>query len=232
MATRIRGLIKDSFGVISGRLFVQLQSPLVDRTTVPTSLYLPIERPFDIKDGVVDIQLPATQKENITYQFRFSKMETQTIYRDFEGGTYVGPTIDYNGATYSGGYYDAEKSVRLFKETREAEKPLWKFNSLIPDVEVVEFNDLIPSGVTGDRLSTGVRQIAHLIASEPGYKKEIADAVLKFVGDYKAQELYMEQVAVFYNGSTWVNIADSPHSGNKPERGSKFWQILAAGVAQ
>jgi hypothetical protein len=83
--TQIVGTLRDSSGLLSGRLTVELDAPLIDTSTTPDTVYFPIAQVFTITNGAVDITLPQTEIAGITCRFAFSTIATRTDYYFADG---------------------------------------------------------------------------------------------------------------------------------------------------
>jgi len=71
--TDIVGTLRDSEGTgLDGELTARLVYNITDDSTIPDSVYLPVEVSFTIEDGVVDIELPQSETYNVPYQFNFT----------------------------------------------------------------------------------------------------------------------------------------------------------------
>ncbi|MEA5447571.1 hypothetical protein VB780_03255 [Leptolyngbya sp. CCNP1308] len=71
--TNILGTLADSAGAgLAGSLTARLVYNITDDSTIPDSIYLPVEVAFDITAGEVDIDLPESESYNVPYQFKFT----------------------------------------------------------------------------------------------------------------------------------------------------------------
>ena len=225
MGTRITGIIKDSVSPIDGILLVKLAAPLVDETS--NALHFPIEKRVEIKAGAFNLELPPTNRSDISYEFKILNIEVEYYYQTFIGVDFYGVVCQVGDKWYSGAFYDAAQSVQLVQLQRKNENLLYAFHASIPDVEKVSINDLIPCGITTDRLASGVRQLAKLITTDSAYLEALGRALLQFKGDFDAATYYSGRVAVQYGGASWINVWPTLHAGNVPFKGSSYWQLFA-----
>jgi hypothetical protein len=102
-----------------------------------------------------------------------------------------------------------------------------EFHSVIPNVATCEYSQLIPTGLVRDRLSSGARQIANLIAFDQSYQTALGDALLRYAGTYDSATWYQPRQWVDHDGGSWFSRANFAHAGNTPFVGSAFWTPLA-----
>ena len=70
--TNIIGTLKDSAGnTVDGTLKVNLSTQLIDVSTSPDSLLLPIEEEFAITSGDINVNLPESETYQVPYSFEF-----------------------------------------------------------------------------------------------------------------------------------------------------------------
>lgn len=74
--TLINGLIKDSGGVpLEGRLTVTANDLIVDETTTPHGLITKEYHIFDITNGIIDIDIPSSELQQVSYLFEVEVLE-------------------------------------------------------------------------------------------------------------------------------------------------------------
>lgn len=224
--TQIVGTLRDSSGLLSGRLTVELDAPLIDTSTTPDTVYFPIAQVFTITNGAVDITLPQTEIAGITCRFAFSTIATRTDYYFADGLQYFGPTFVHTDTfTYTGTFWTAQ-SVRVSPQVSEEATLAHEFHSVIPNVATCEYSQLIPTGLVRDRLSSGARQIANLLAFDQSYQTALGNALLPYAGIYSNTTWYQPRQWVSHDGGSWFSKVGFAHVGNTPTANSEFWGVL------
>lgn len=225
MGTKIVGTIKDSIGPINGTLSVRLAAPLVDETN--DAIHFPIENKVKVTAGKFSLELPSSSRADISYEFRISTSQIEVYYQTFDGVDFFGPVCQHENKWYTGTFYNANQSIQVMRLERSLETRLHSFHAEVPDVEEVSILELIPCGISTDRLPSGIRQLAKLMTTDSKYKEVLGDSLLKFLGDYSNLTYYSGRVAVTYAGATWLNIYPTLHIDNTPFKGSRYWQLLS-----
>lgn len=221
--TQITGNLSDSGLPLTGKLSAQLAAPLLDRTTTPNTVYFPIKRSFAIANGVVNINLPQSELEGISYEFNFYIVEQQIEFYYNDGTLYVGPTHQHSDTFWYTGTFNTADSVRLARNIIDVDVLVYGFHAQVPNKASVDYSQLIPTNFTTDRLSSGARQIASLLAFDQDYQAVIGDALLKLTGAYSSTRYYARREMVKYAGSSWMSLPLEPHINNTPADNSPFW---------
>jgi hypothetical protein len=213
----LRGLISDSTGNrVSGTLEIKLNSPRIDVSTDPDTVYYPKPTRYQITNGdlatakviaddgtiaasATPINLVATTTE--TYQFRFTySVPTKEYY--LNGTLYTGDKVYISSGTnpaigwYTGAVYNASTSQTLVEYTRSVSTDLFNpFNAKIPSGSTVEWAVLTSSGVSAENLDTSIYEVARVAANSFG--NLIASSVFIPKGNYDNTVVYTKYSTVY-----------------------------------
>lgn len=224
--TRIVNTLKTAALSFNGILLAELSSPLLDTLTTPDTLYLPSIERFEIVDGNLDIDLPSTQEQGVSYKIGFYKVSTRFNYWFEDGTPYLNPgTHLWTDGQYYTGYSHTPTSELLQRQTQEILDKVWEIETLIPVATEVELSELLPSGITSDTLAEGAAFVADILVKK--HSNSLARSVLNFRGNYISTEFYLERDVVFYAGSSWRMIRQDPVLGVAPTFGSPVWDAIA-----
>jgi len=81
--TKIIGTLRDSAGVpLTGKFIIKLTGDLPDTDYEPDSLLLPIPVESEINDGIVNLELSASETYKVTYNFQFYNLITASTNTD------------------------------------------------------------------------------------------------------------------------------------------------------
>lgn len=185
--TKIQSILKGSGGeLLSGFLEIILDARVIQTTTTPDTIFFPTPQTINITNGVLDIDLiPST---NVTYNFRLYRTEEMDINYWFADGTkyngsvhselFTETTGEIVTAYFTGGVH-SETQVRVWKTSVFRQSDLINFKALVPDTErIINFSDLMPSGLTLDTLDTSVLRLADVIVSNPVYQTALKPHVV------------------------------------------------------
>ncbi|MBW4525088.1 MAG: hypothetical protein KME18_07815 [Phormidium tanganyikae FI6-MK23] len=100
------------------------------------------------------------------------------------------------------------------------------FSAIVPNVVECDFWELIPIGAQTDLLPAGLRRIAQLLVSDPGYASTLR--WFRPEGNYSPAIFYSEGSLVSFGGGSYLYVNSNPTKGNTPSSNSVFWQLIAA----
>jgi hypothetical protein len=222
------GTIKDSAGQpLSGKLTVTLSAPLVDLSTTPDSIFLEVPKTFTITNGAINISIPSTDVEGISTNFHFYQTEQRENYFFRSGEAYFGPTHLHTDAAYYTGAIHSVDSVVLDRVLTDTDVSLQQFDAIVPTKSQVEFSELVPTGISRDRLPSGARQIAELLVSDARLLQSLVEGVFNYKGAYSATTYYAKGNWVTQDGGSWLSTYPNAHVGHTPAINSTYWIPLA-----
>lgn len=230
--TQIVGIIRSPAGVISAaKLRVTLQGDILDRSTDPDTLVaVSTSDTFDIVNGVLNIDIPESATSNVTYFFElFTEFQVEQFFF-LNGESYTGPTHLHTDGLYYTGDSQTSESVQLLRVIEQEELLLNSFYEVVPNVSVIEFTELVPTGISvGSTIrSTGAYRIAQILTSEPTFIDALK-ANIRWQGDYNPTTLYTLGDVVKYAGSSWLYINPLDQVGIIPVEGSTWGQLADKG---
>lgn len=177
--TIIRSILKGSGGqLLSATLDVTLDNQIVNTNTSPDTIFFPLTQTYTINNGVLDINL--IPSKYVTYSFRLYQRVPDGLptYWFSDGTQYQGVVHQLDGVWYTGAVH-AEDSKIVGRIEQYKDNVLISFRAVVPDTDkVVNFSDLIPSGITTDTLDTSVMRLAEIIASDPVYQNALRPVVV------------------------------------------------------
>lgn len=185
--TRIQSILKGSAGeLLSGFLEIKLDARIIETTTTPDTIFFPTPQTFEVSNGALDINL--IPSSNVTYNFRlYRTQEVDPEYWLADGTKYNGSVhselfAEENGqivTAYFTGGSPSNEQVRVWKTSYFRQTDLINFKALVPDTEkIINFSDLMPSGLTLDTLDTSVLRLADVIVSNPVYQTALKPHVV------------------------------------------------------
>lgn len=240
--TLIVGTYRDAGGVAlaSGVLRVQLDAPLVDLSTTPSSYDFAIARDYPIVNGAAGVQtggsftpgvnIPQSQTSNVSYTF--------TVLQNFTDFFYYKPNGEYFGvnenpptnADATGNYYSGvsrtPESVLLQRVAKTRLETVGQsFQAIVPNLPQVEFSQLRPTGFATDRGPQTARQVGEYLKSDPLFLQSLIN-ILVTQGTWDASILYRRGNLVLVGGSTYQCIADVSIN-NPPASSPNTWRLFA-----
>jgi hypothetical protein len=229
----ITGTIKDSGGVVqSGILRIQLDSAIVNESTSPNSTHIPIAKDYTITSGVVNIDIPESATDNTTYRLQFLKTATILTYYFADGSSYTGPKHYHSDNNWYTGAAHTSASVLLYEQSSTQETIYLDFRTILPSVASVEFSDLLPTGITTDKLDTSLRRLAEILSQDATYVNALRGGP-KPKGAYVNTTYYQLGDAVTYGGSWWYFVSNTAAVNQTPSLSNPtYWlQISTKGDA-
>lgn len=234
----ITGFFRDSGRVpIDGGLTFKLDAPISDND----SIYITQPRDFAIvagqlpliSGGTRGIEIPETQTKNVTYEIILYQTRTETVYYLLDGVFFDGVVhqwTDGDGFWYTGSVHSTD-SRRVDRVERDEKIELSRFNTIIPNVATIDFDELIPTQIATDKLPTTLAQLAELLVNTPQYRQAIS-ANPKPKGIFDPNVFYSQDDWVEFNGSSYVYVNRLVTRGNYPPSPSvavnDYWQLWAA----
>ena len=226
----VQGTIRDSGGdTITAKLRVTLDSPISINSTTPNTVYTERPKVFTITSGALSIVLPESATSNTTYRFELFTETTTFNYFFLDGEPYDGPVHLHTDNKYYTGELHSSDSEELTRNSTINEELISDFRAIVPNVNTVEWADLLPTGVTTDILDTTVRRIAALLANDPAYVTALRGGPV-WRGVWNVNTVYQYNDAVFYTPSSYIYIAQGPGSSNPPTNAT-YWQKIAEGIS-
>lgn len=226
--TRITGTIRNAVGTLSGDLIATFEAPILDRKTQPSTIYLPKNPPFNIVNGIVDINLPATQVEGISCNLSFFTQESTSTITSPDGSLYIGASHKWTDGNFYTGVTHTVQSTLLYVQTVTVPIFEWGFDTLIPEISQVDLWQLVPTGITKDTLPSGARHVADLITSDIAYLSPLIGLLTPYKGAFNSGVFYRTRDLVTIGGSGWISKWAQPHTGNAPYLGSPYWDLFSS----
>ena len=231
--TQIVGLIKSPAGIIpAAKLRVTLDGDLLDTTSEPSSLVTrQLSDTFTITNGVLDIELPESSTSGTTYFFELFTEFTVTNFFFLNGASYTGPTHLHTDGKYYTGNTQTSESVELIFTTENEERLLSSFHEIVPNVSLIDFTDLVPTGlgIGASLRSTGAFRIAQILTTTPTFIDALS-ASFDWRGAYNPTTRYSVGDAVSYAGSSWTYINPQSLIGVTPSEGVTWSKIADRGA--
>jgi hypothetical protein len=224
----ITGTIKDSGGnPLTGVLRINLDQVIVNESTSPNSLHLPVPRDYSITSGVVNIDVPESATDNTTYRIQFVQSNTVLSYFFADGSSYVGPKHFHSDTEWYTGAVHTVDSVLLFEQSETRETIYLDFRTIIPNVPAVAFSALLPTGITTDRLDTSLRRLAEILTQDVSFVNALRGGP-RPKGVYASTTYYQLGDAVTYGGSWWYFISETPAINITPSLSTPtYWQQIS-----
>jgi hypothetical protein len=226
--TTIQGTLKDSGNqTINGRLRITLDGPLTNNAVVPNDLLVPEVYEYAIANGVINVTLKESATQNTTYRFEVLALSIEVNFFFLNGEPYLGPAHQHTDNKWYTGETHTSESVELLRQENEVERTLSDFHAIVPNVNTVEFAELVPTGITTDVLDTAIRRIAELLTSVVDYVEALRGGP-RWKGGYDAATYYQKDDAVSYGGSSWMYINPDPAAGQTPSLiNTDYWVQIA-----
>ena len=225
----IQATLRNSGGdTLTGKLRVTLDSPINVTSTSPHTTYTEDPKTFTITSGALSIVLPETATSNTTYRFELFTETTTYNYFFLDGTSYSGPVHLHTDNKYYTGELHSTDSEELTRNSTITENEISDFRAIVPNINTVNWSELVPTGLTTDVLDTAVRRVAALLASDSTYAAALRGGPV-WQGTWASGTTYQYNDAVFYSPSSYVYINAAPSAGNLPTNVT-YWQKIAQGV--
>lgn len=225
--TTIAGTLRNSGGdTLTAKLRVTLDSPINVTSTNPHTTYHEQAKTFTITSGALSINLNESATSNTTY--RFELFTEATIYNYFflDGTAYTGPVHLHSDNKYYTGELHSADSEELTRNSSIEETSLSDFRAIVPNVNSINWSELVPTGLTTDVLDTAVRRIAGLLATDSSYAAALRGGP-NWQGNWSAGTTYTYNDAIFYttDSRSYVYINANPSAGFLPTNAT-YWQRM------
>lgn len=223
----IQATLRNSGGdLLTAKLRVTLDSPINVTSTSPHTIYVETPKTFTITSGALSISLNESATSNTTYRFELFTEETIYNYFFLDGTPYTGPVHLHSDNKYYTGELHTSDAEELTRNSAIEETIVSDFRAIVPNVNTVNWSELVPSGVTTDVLDTAVRRIAGLLASDSTYRAALRGGP-NWQGNWSAGTTYTYNDAIFYtvDSRSYVYTASNPSAGNLPTD-TAYWQRM------
>jgi hypothetical protein len=225
--TTVQATLRDSGGdLLTGKLRVTLDSTINATSTSPHTTYVGQAKTFTITSGALSINLNESATSNTTYRFELFTEATVYNYYFLDGTSYNGPVHLHTDNKYYTGELHSADSEELTRDSSVIETSLADFRAIVPNVNTVNWSELVPTGLTTDVLDTAVQRIAGLLASNSTYAAALRGGP-NWQGNWSVGTTYTYNDAVFYtvDSRSYVYINSNPSAGNLPTNAT-FWQRM------
>ncbi|NDC40621.1 MAG: hypothetical protein EBZ77_03580 [Chitinophagia bacterium] len=223
----IQATLRDSGGaLLTAKLRTTIDSPINVTSTSPHTTYMPVANTITITNGALSVNLAESATSNTTY--RFELFTESTIYNYFflDGTSYNGPVHLHTDNKYYTGELHSTDSEELTRNSSIQESEIADFRAIVPNVNTINWSELVPTGITTDVLDTSVRRIAAILATDSTYAAALRGGPV-WQGNWSVVATYTYNDAVFYtdNSRSYVYINNNPSAGNLPTN-TTFWQRI------
>lgn len=225
--TIIQATLRNSGGdTLSAKLRVTLDSPINVTSTSPHTTYTEQPKTFIITSGALSITIPESATSNTTYRFELFTETTTFNYFFLNGEPYDGPVHLHTDNKYYTGELHSTDSEELTRNSTITEETISDFRAIVPNVNTVNWSELVPTGLTADVLDTAVRRVAALLASDSTYAAALRGGPV-WQGNWAVGTTYQYNDAVFYtvDSRSYVYVGANPSAGNLPTNAT-FWQRI------
>lgn len=127
---------------------------------------------------------------------------------------------DFSRVTYN---------FKFYAGSNQTAEPLFDFNASVPEVNQLQFNDLLPTDLTVDLLDTGRYAIARILTKDPNFSRVLRMRP-SYLGEYDSQTIYKLDDLVVYDGSTFIykNLTSSFDKAppSFPSTSNNYWHLI------
>jgi hypothetical protein len=208
--TRVRGVLKTgASGLFNGWIRVTPDAPIIDNTSNPSLIVLPISEKSNIVNSILDFTV--VPSNDITYKLEIGATILVAAEQLEILNTDGSVKTPYSAAVYRDDIY-------------------FNWHSLIPLRENITLEMLLPIQVQTGHIDQSYFRVAEILRANPDFRASLIN-IFRPMGIWSNSTWYSKFDFVFFNGVTYVCIAPVPGDGSiTPNIDTAHWQQFTSNL--